>query len=141
MAAAVLLEFLETTEPILHLQHPRPSTWKDVFGYFADILQLPLVPYPEWFTRLADSLAPDANSKLQAGQEHGLRLIDIFRLAFDLNEARPDVMGKLVPRLDMTHALRESATLREGRIDEIRPEDVYNWVNYWRRTSFIPSLL
>ena len=136
-AAVALVDFTDSAEKVLHLRHPRPVTWPDVFKHFSSELNLPLVPYTDWVTRLEHGLVASNDASATRGLEHGLRLLDIFRLLVDPNEPRPDFMGKLVPHMDMTHALEASTTLRDGKVTEIGPEDVHRWIEYWRRESFI----
>ncbi|KAH9934282.1 ketoacyl-synt-domain-containing protein [Fomitopsis serialis] len=138
-AAAILVEFMDSSKKVLHLCHPRPVTWTQVFNYFSLILDLPLVPYSDWITRLERGLVLSEDASAMRYLEHGLRLLDIFRFAADANEPRPDVMEKLNHSADIMHGLEASPTLRDGRISEIGLDDVRSWVNYWQREGLIPS--
>ncbi|KZT71132.1 ketoacyl-synt-domain-containing protein [Daedalea quercina L-15889] len=135
-AAAALADLVDCPADVLHLCHPRPVTWREVFAHFALVLALPLVPYADWIVRLERGLSLEAAAP--RGLEHGLRLLEIFRSAADADEPTPDVMGKIVPRVDITHALVHSAALREGTLPQIGREDVRRWIEYWRREGFLP---
>ncbi|KAH9934268.1 putative polyketide synthase [Fomitopsis serialis] len=138
-AAAAVVDFTDSSEKVLHLRHPQPVTWPEVFNQFASVLNLPLAPYSDWITRLERGLVSTDETDATRYLQHGLRLLDIFRLASDPDEPRPDVMGKLVPHIDITHGLEASATLREGKVAKIGVEDVRRWVDYWRKEAFIPA--
>ncbi|KAF7348023.1 putative polyketide synthase [Mycena sanguinolenta] len=66
-AAAAIVDMQGTMNETLHLVHPKPTTWKVVIEPLASALNVPLVPYAEWFARLK-STAEFVHSK---PGEHG----------------------------------------------------------------------
>ena len=54
--------------------NPTPSQWDDVFGYTAKKLDIPLVSYREWLSRLKE-----ASTTVKNAQEHSApRLIEFY---------------------------------------------------------------
>ncbi|KAH9934294.1 uncharacterized protein B0H18DRAFT_980690 [Fomitopsis serialis] len=137
-AAAALIEFMDSPETILHLRHPHPVTWSEVFKHFALVLDLPLVSYSDWFTRLERGLMLHDDADMVRCLERGQRFLEQYRCPMNPYDSRPNVMKRLNPRMDITHGLEASATLRDGVIPTIGIEEVSRWVNYWRQEGIIP---
>ena len=53
-AAKALVEVRNSSEPVLHLVHPRPQPWHTVIIPLAMELDVPLVPYSTWVAALQD---------------------------------------------------------------------------------------
>ncbi|KAF8972154.1 hypothetical protein BDZ97DRAFT_1636524, partial [Flammula alnicola] len=52
LAAAAIVEMQETSNKMLHLVHPKPSNWGTIMTHLEKLLNVPLVPYEEWFAHL-----------------------------------------------------------------------------------------
>ena len=121
-----------------HIVHPRGVPFNALIASAASSLNVPLVPYPEWLTRLSEEHKAqsysDANlEKAQAGNP-ALRLFGFFQSARNGPEWEP--IG--VARLDTTRAVRVSKVLAEGT-KPLGEENVRKWLGAWRASGFLPS--
>ncbi|KAJ7448015.1 hypothetical protein FB451DRAFT_1289566 [Mycena latifolia] len=135
IAAAALVDFLEEAPAanILHLINPQPTAWSTLAKIIAVEFDVPLVPYPDWLSRIED--APQTRENLKSFR--ALRLLPFFRRAANRQirtEDSEDAFG--FPKLDMAHALGSSKTLRSPDC-QLREGDVANWMRYWRSIEFL----
>jgi len=138
-AAAVMVDYLQSSKLILHLRHPRPVPWSNAIRHFASVLKLPLVSYTDWFTRLDQGLLSTFDDERVHLLEPGLRLLEFFRLPYDANEPRPDIMNKLMHEVVNANGLSESETLRNPVLPQISKADVEKWIGYWKSARYLPD--
>jgi hypothetical protein len=121
----------------LHIVHPRGVPFNALIASVASSFSVPLVPYPEWLSRLSEEHKAqsysDANlEKAQAGNP-ALRLFGFFQSARNGPEWEP--IG--VARLDTTRAVRVSRALAEGT-RPLGEKNVRKWLGAWRASGFLP---
>ncbi|EJD42005.1 acetyl-CoA synthetase-like protein [Auricularia subglabra TFB-10046 SS5] len=122
-AAAALIDMLSFTESgVLHLVHPRPIPWRDVFQTYASTLNVPLVPFPDWLNRLTKHAADPAGVP-------AVRLLEFWKT---FGDAGFDAMSG-IEAVDTTRAQAVSPTLRDMR--PLDQKDVRRWYEYWTRTG------
>ncbi|KAF8146659.1 male sterility protein-domain-containing protein [Mycena galopus ATCC 62051] len=129
-AAAAIVDMRSTMNETFHLVHPRPTTWRAVMEPLASMLNVPLVPYAEWFARLKSTAGftlhgPEMRGT--SGSLAALKLLDFFQ------EARS------LPRADSHRAIQASKTLRSEHLVPLGSADVEKWVKYWRDVDFLPQ--
>ncbi|KAJ7717066.1 hypothetical protein DFH07DRAFT_762136 [Mycena maculata] len=138
IAAKVILEMLDSEVQVLNLAHPRPVQWNDIMQPIASILQVPLVPFPEWLSSLEDQIS-SRQTREKAELVPAIRLFNFFSTGKlpdkDLTES-----NGLQPRVSLEEASKASRTLRDpDMIPCLCAEDALKWVNYWRDIDFIPA--
>jgi hypothetical protein len=120
-----------------HIVHPRGVPFNALIASAASSLNVPLVPYPEWLSRLAEEHKAqsysDANLEKAQASNPALRLFGFFQSARNGPEWEP--IG--VARLDTTRAVRISRVLAEGA-KPLREENVRKWLGAWRASGFLP---
>ncbi|KAF8488261.1 acetyl-CoA synthetase-like protein [Gautieria morchelliformis] len=134
VAAASLVEMRNADHRYLHLVHPKPVEWSDIFMTAANILQLPLIPYTEWLSRLE---ALQRSGRDPADSNPALRLLDFFRSG---SELLPDGSGRyqrFTPSLQSSYACQVSATL--ANVDCLDKRCIEQWLGYWRGVGFLES--
>lgn len=106
----------DADERVLHLVSPRPVDWDIIFDSIANVLQVPVVPYPKWLDKLK-SLA----SKVDSTHNHTpvLSLVDFFGRG---------VFGDEIT-LETTKA--EKASMSLARMKPLDEKDAQNWLTYW----------
>ncbi|KAF8520979.1 acetyl-CoA synthetase-like protein [Gautieria morchelliformis] len=132
VAAASLVEMRNVDHGHLHLVHPKPVEWSDIFMTAANILQLPLIPYTEWLSRL-EALHRSGTDHIDSNP--ALRLLDFFRTG---SELLPDGSGRyqrFTPSLQSSYACQVSATL--ANVDCLDKQCIEQWVGYWRGVGFL----
>ncbi|KIJ47421.1 hypothetical protein M422DRAFT_164052, partial [Sphaerobolus stellatus SS14] len=84
-AAAAIIDVQYSKSHTVHLRHPRPVAWSSVMGAAATALNIPLVPYDEWFFRLEHFQHPKSqNTSREPGHPHyALRLTDYYRFGLE----------------------------------------------------------
>ncbi|KAI0731474.1 ketoacyl-synt-domain-containing protein [Fomitopsis betulina] len=140
-SAAAVIDFINSSARVLHVQHPRPVSWTSAVQHISAALNLPVAPYTEWFARLESGLTFTADPASTQYLERGLRLLDFFRLPLisEPGNPRPDIMNTLVHSMDLKHALEASATLHDPSLPGISREDVDRWIAYWRSIGYLPG--
>jgi hypothetical protein len=138
-AAAAIVDMQGTMNETLHLIHPRPTTWNTIMEPLASLLEVPLVPYAEWFARLkstAEFAHQEPGVKMEGGGATALKLLDYFQ--FGLKPApNAESMG-LLPRAASQKGFHASKTLMDEGASPIDSTDVEKWVKYWRGVGFLP---
>ena len=125
--AQALVQILgtKTTGPTLHLHllNPTPYQWDDVFGYIAKKLDVPLVPYHEWFTKLKEVPATTKDAQ----EYSALRLLDFFG-----SLAQGSGLEAGVLPLYNTEVTRSVCpVLNEEGLRHLRTEEIQGWLDYW----------
>jgi len=113
----------------LHLINPTPFQWDDVFGHIAKGLDVPLVSYPEWFTRLQE-----ASTTVKNAQEHSaLRLLEFYG---SLNQGGGSEVGGL-PSCNTEVAKGVCPVLNEEGLRDLKAEEIQRWLYYWNSLGLL----
>jgi len=132
-SAQALVQLLDakTTDPALHvhLVNPTPFEWDDMFDYIAKKLDVPLVAYHEWFSRLKGASATVRNA-----QEHSaLRLLEFYGTLAEGNESEA---GGL-PSCNTEVARSVCQVLNEEGLRDLRAEEILRWLDYWKSLGLL----
>ncbi|KAF9262404.1 hypothetical protein L218DRAFT_867659 [Marasmius fiardii PR-910] len=143
IAAAVVVEMLDSVHGTVHLVHPRAAEWRDIVVEFARQMEVPVVPYPEWFRRLEAGLYTTESQELE--QKYGenvaaVRLIDFFRQGLSPSSRGPTESMGLIPKVSLERGKTFSSILSGSDIPQLDNEDVERWIRYWRAVGFLPSV-
>ena len=121
----------------LHIVHPRGVPFNTLIASAASSLNVPLVPYSEWFSKLSGEHKTQSYSEtnLEKAQatNPALRLFGFFQSARIGPEWEP--LG--VARLETKRAVRVSNVLAEG-VKPLDDENVRKWLDSWRASGFLP---
>ncbi|KAJ7174132.1 acyl transferase domain-containing protein [Mycena crocata] len=135
IAAAAIVDMQGSMNETLHLVHPKPTTWKAIMDPVASMLNVPLVPYAEWFARLK-STADFAHRQGESPGATALKLLDYFQ--FGLKPAlNAESMG-LLPTVVSHKGIHASKTLMDDRVLPFDSTDIEKCVRYWRGVGFLP---
>lgn len=122
--------------PVLHLAHPRPVPWSTIINPIARSLNLSLVPYAEWVTRLQKSGADlDAQREVDSMKTNpALRILDFFERAMEAEEmgrgeGGREAMG--MPELSLKKAVEVAPALNEKSLPRLGEKDALSWLAYW----------
>lgn len=130
IAATAILELRHAPIQIAHLVHPRPSTWKQLIGYVAEILQISTITYPEWVQRL--EALPRTEETVKANP--ALHLIDFYKGCVAPNDVH-DRQSREAIGLATYETVRTAAvcmSFRPEYLPTLRKEEVGLWIGYWR---------
>jgi hypothetical protein len=111
-----------------------------LIGSAASSLGVPLVPFPEWLSRLAEEYKKsqshsDAILERVHERNPALRLFGFYDGARTGPEWEP--LG--AARLDASRAVRVSKVLAEGA-ESLGEENVRKWLGAWRSSGFLPPV-
>jgi hypothetical protein len=126
----------------VHLAHPKPVPWTDLFSPIAAALGVPLVPYADWLARLEVDLADTSRSEVEAATNNpALRLISMFRpfQQGSVTTGGREAMG--VARLQTTEAVKASPALRPENLAPLGAKDALAWVKFWKSAGLLKSPL
>lgn len=120
-----------------HIVHPRGVPFNSLISSAASSLNVPLVPFTEWLSKLSEEHKAQSNSdanleKAQASNP-ALRLFSFYQSVRTGPEWEP--LG--VARLDTARAVRVSKVLAEGA-KPLGEENVRKWLSAWRKSGFLP---
>jgi len=120
-----------------HVVHPRGVPFDTLIGSAASWLNVPLIPYPEWLSRLTEEYKSqsrsDANLERMQVTNPALRLFSFYDAAHTGPEWEP--LG--AARLDVSRAVCVSKVLAEG-VEPLGEENVRKWLAAWRSSGFLP---
>ena len=141
-AAGVVVDSLHAdTEPVLHVVHPRTTRWNELAGYYAQQLDLPIVPYAEWFAALEEAQHALQSGSMDAAtvektlrDNPALRLVDLFRAGKD-QEKHENYEPPGITRLSTEKAFSVSGSLRNA--ESMNEENVKQWISAWKKSGFI----
>lgn len=148
VAAAAVVDFLNSYERIVHLLHPHPVLWSDIFIPISSALGLPLVSYAEWLKQLEscrkNGSEPDEVELMK--KVPALKLLEFFRGLSVQNEVAMNghasdrvlnqkkasgTEGFGIPALSMQNALNASPTLADPNLGKLDVRDAMRWLSYW----------
>src|SRR5260370_12155047 len=142
VAASAIVDFRHTTSPVVHLSHPYPATWTEIFFPIARAFRVPVVPFVQWLGLIEKDLAKPSRTEVEASTlKPVLRIIDMFRPFKDgmpVTKAR-EAMG--VPVVSTVEAVKASPALQRQNLKNLGVEDVLGWLKYWKKKGFIKSAL
>lgn len=127
-SAQALVQVLSSkaTPPALHLHlvNPTPSQWDDVFDHIAKKLDVPLIPYPEWLSKLRE-----ASATVQNAQAHSaLRLLEFYG---SLNQGSgPEAGGLPLCNTEVTRGV--CPVLNGEGLRDVDAEEIQRWLDYWK---------
>jgi len=132
-SAQALVQMLNAkTTPLalhLHLVNPTPFQWDDVFGYIAKGLDVPLVSYPEWFTKLKE-----ASTTVKNTQDHSaLRLLEFYG---SLNQGSGTEAGGM-PSCSTEVIRGVCPVLNEEGLRDLKVEEIQKWLYYWNSLGLL----
>jgi hypothetical protein len=122
----------------LHIVHPRGVPFNTLIAPAASSLNVPLVPYPEWLSKLSEEehetqSHSETNLEKAQASNPALRLFGFYQSARVGPEWEP--LG--AARLETKRAVRVSNVLAEG-VKPLDEENVRKWLGYWRASGFLP---
>ncbi|OCB92288.1 acetyl-CoA synthetase-like protein [Sanghuangporus baumii] len=137
IAAEVIAELRNSVAPVLHLAHPHPVPWSSVFQVASQELQLPLVPYNDWFRALtSDDQSLDVIRSVDLLTKNpALRIVDFFRTPVENTEAYGEALG--MRSLALNEALNNSVILRRMQEMPLSDVDVKKWIAAWSSSGFL----
>lgn len=143
-----MIDFLDSSETVVHLVHPKPVPWPAVFGPFAEFLDIPLMSYGEWLKRLEDSRKVLSESEVELMKKiPALKLLDFFRVNGQAQELGDNTErehtqaeasevsgaeGINMPLLAIDNACKASQTLANPNLSKLGVDDAKKWLIYWR---------
>ena len=132
-AAKAILQMRHSTEPVLHLTHAAPVTWRAVMRPISEALSVPLVPYKEWLAAL-EACIPEGQVRgpLDFQRYPALRLLDFYRNVDGHEDCEP--LG--VARLDIRKAIQVASALKSECLSAEWPR---RWLSTWAAIGNIPG--
>ncbi|OSC98631.1 acetyl-CoA synthetase-like protein [Trametes coccinea BRFM310] len=131
-AAKAYTEMRNSTEPILHLVHPKPVPWHTIVSAIAKQLEVPLVPLTDWIAKLEKSIGGDSNADVELLQRNpALSLLSFFKHMAPSRDQEP-MVGVY---LSTTKSTAASETL--ANLPELGHERVGRWLAAWKGIGFL----
>jgi len=116
-----------------HVVHPRGVSFNALVGLAASWLNVPLVPFPEWLSKLSQEHKTRSDLKRSQVDNPALRIFSFYETAPTGPEWEP--IGSA--RLDTSRAVRVSKVLAEGA-KPLGEENVRKWLGAWTSSGFLP---
>ena len=138
-AARAVVDMAESDVPHIHLVHPRPVSWSSIIEPLAKSLDLPVVSYDEWVSKLersGDGLTADEEVEVMR-HNPALKIIDMFINTRTTSVTRSSGEAMGLPQLEVSEAQRSSPSLSAEQLPKLAAEDALRWVAYWKATGFL----
>ncbi|OCH84204.1 putative polyketide synthase [Obba rivulosa] len=146
VAAAAVVDLRHASDDTLHVVHPHPVGWATIMEPLASMLEVPLVPYVEWLSRLENIAASTTIGAQDRRSDHqsrnALKLVEFYRLGMRNSDQRisTESMG-LLPEVAFQKAVQASPTLQNPRLPSLQFHDIQRWVEYWRGVVVVEVLV
>lgn len=124
---------------IVHLVHPTPTPWLTLAKVLSSELDVTLVSYHEWLSKLEYLAVSEKGSEDAAPNSvAALRLLDFYRSTELLRtdgvaEKMSEAFG--VPRLSFQRSLNASSRL--AKVEQLSGADTKLWLAYWYSVGFM----
>ncbi|KAF4609928.1 hypothetical protein D9613_010391 [Agrocybe pediades] len=137
LAASAIADMRRTDDRVLHIVHPKPVQWSTIMKSLCETLNVPLVPYMEWFARL-ESSANDEDESAAASENSraALRMAHFYRIG--LTPARARRVWVSLAKVRSEKGLRASPSLRSNSVLPLSAQDVNDWAANWKKIGFLP---
>lgn len=137
-AAKALVEMRRSSEPFLHLAHPRPVAWNTLIKPISAQLGVPLVSYAEWLGALEKSASavagcPDEVDRVAANP--ALQFLWFFKGQIVAEREGMDREPMGIVKLSTEKATRVSETL--ASLPPLDEACAVSWVTSWRAAGFL----
>ncbi|KAJ7579150.1 hypothetical protein C8J56DRAFT_796936 [Mycena floridula] len=120
-----VVELRNSPHQYLHLLHPNPVPASTIFDSLAQLMNLRLVSYDDWLSKLQKS-APEALSTENPAVNCWISFKQLHRT---LLTASGEAFGH--PALASDSAQESSVILRELRMQPLGEKDIKQWLKYW----------
>lgn len=121
---------LGSPEPVLHLVHPHPVPWTVVSSTSSQILDIPVIPYDQWLSKLQNAARDAQDDREVVKRNPALLLLEFFE---------KDLPAETGLVIDTGKAVVVSETLKETR--KLGSGDVEKWIRYWAEKGFLSGEL
>ena len=115
----------------LHIAHPHPIPWTNLFRPIADHFAVPLVPYSQWLEALKSSLKSGEDEVELQRKNPALRLLGFFSHAKFGEEYEPIGLSKI----SISKAVEVAPALDIPALSE--EEDAKKWIGAWIANGFL----
>jgi len=123
VVGSAITEIRNTSSTVIHIAHPKPVSWRYIFDRVSHTLNVPIVPFRDWLTRL-EALATSSESN----ETTAIALLEAYRTV--------DPSATIItPRMSNENALRESPALVAAQ--PLTEKDIDSWLSYWKSVSLI----
>ncbi|KAI0755814.1 hypothetical protein C8Q74DRAFT_1305524 [Fomes fomentarius] len=135
--AKAFAELRHSSEPIVHLVHPRPSPWRIIIAPITELLNVPLVPAYRWLSALKGSAlhagSGPAIEMESMKQSPALGLISFYQARGGDKADEKEPMGHV--HLSTGHSTRASTSL--ASMPELEGDRARLWVVAWQKSGFL----
>ncbi|KAI1789118.1 acetyl-CoA synthetase-like protein [Ganoderma leucocontextum] len=133
-AARAFTEMRHSPEPILHLVHPRPVSWRTVLAPIAKELNVPLVPYGQWLSALESSVKQGSGEEVEAMRLNpALRLLPFYKVQNATMTPDREAMGLVF--ISTEKAVQVSESL--ARLPQLDGNRARMWLAAWKKSGFL----
>lgn len=133
-AGKAVAQMRHSEHPTLHLVNPKPVPWRMYLEPICEELQVPLVPWNAWLSKLEDDLRDTSLSEVEHLQRNpALHLLEMFKHA-DLGE---DFEPPGLVRLGTAKSTQVAPSLLDV---EVSRNVGKQWVDSWRASGFLSSI-
>lgn len=130
-----------TEDNVYHIIHPKPTKWNIVMKSLSEILNVPPVPYLEWYSRLESGVNDeyeDNRSEQAMNMRAALRMTQFFRMGVN-RPKNTESMG-LLANVASEKCFKASKALQSDSVCALTSSDTRHWVEHWRKIGFLPRV-
>ncbi|TBU55410.1 polyketide synthase [Dichomitus squalens] len=132
---------LSSNTVFFHLRHPRPMSWSDTMHNFSLELKVPVIPYQSWLSKLVQTVQ-SSDPHIAHYLAPAARLLPIWKSIAAQATDRRSLVSESIGigiLLDIENSAQHCAALRNHSLQQLGPDDVGRWVEYWKRVGAMSS--
>ncbi|KAG6828985.1 hypothetical protein H0H92_006107 [Tricholoma furcatifolium] len=135
-ASRLVMDILDTSEPLrhFHLANPCRTPFDDLIYSIALSLDVPVVPYDEWLSKLR-SLSLQSDSVAEQSIPPDPRLFSLLGY-FDAGNSLGGERWQDA-HVEVTRMMAHSPEMSRMQLRPLGPQDTQRWLAYWRSIQFL----
>ncbi|KAJ7475732.1 hypothetical protein FB451DRAFT_255063 [Mycena latifolia] len=123
-AANILLDFCSSSsavpnDAVMHIVHPRPTSWNTLLEVFAKSQGVPLVPYSDWLAKVAASDEKNPAHKL----------LEFFQKGAPTESSKGREATGIAP---FATVKSQAASKALAALEPLNAKDAESWLSFWR---------
>ena len=136
LAASAIVELRNAPLSFINLCNPTPVLWSTLIKHYASSLNVPLVPYNEWYTRLEKT----SYQRFSSGDAGIISHNPVYKLVGfygSLKDQRNEETEAFMGNKFETNSVKLTKSLGNINISQLDTRDVERSLAHWKKTRAV----
>ena len=123
--------------PVVHIAHPKPVPWNTIVDSVSEILDVPIVPYSQWFSKLEQAATAALESGLSATSPKypAFHLLHFYRSQQSSDNQNMESDAITGANLDLAAAKSSSGIMADANLAQLNSSSVAQWLSYLKSSD------